>query len=421
MRILFDWAAYLYGGILRGIAPLHPKARQIVRGRRETLARMHSGLDPDRPVIWMHVASLGEFEQGRPILETLRAEHPGHQILLSFFSPSGYNKRHDYAGADAVVYYPLDTKRRVREFLNEARPQMAIFVKYDLWPTMLHELHKRDVPIYLVSAIFRSDQLFFQPWGRWYLTLLKLFDYIFVQDSTSASLLRERGIDRMCVAGDTRFDRVLALSKSSETGLTNELTDWASAQKHLLVAGSTWPKDEELLVAYLNTHPELSAIIAPHEPSSHHLEALTARLDRPYTLLSQWLSGEVSQGSSCLIVDTIGHLSKLYSYGQIAYIGGGFGRGIHNTLEAAAYGLPVIMGPHMHKFREASDLIKQKAAFVITDLKSLGHRLDRLISDEAYRSRASRAAKAYVQREAGATERIVALLSEELRGNSAKA
>lgn len=415
MKGLFDLAGWVYGGALRFIAPWHAKARQIVEGRRQIASCLTNRLVSDRPTLWIHSASLGEFEQGRPVLEELRRQLPRYQIVVSFFSPSGYNIRRDYSAADAVVYLPQDSRPAVREFLDLVRPTMAIFVKYDLWPTMLTELAERGVKTYLISAIFCPDQLFFRPWGGWYLRLLGCFSHIFVQDEDSRALLSRHGIEHASVAGDTRFDRVASIRLTLDEALAPKLKSWSSTASKIIVAGSTWPADEALLVQYLNTHSEVRMIIAPHETDAAHIEALVEGLAVPSKRLSQILAGdELEEADRCLVIDTIGHLSKLYRYGHVAYIGGGFGRGIHNTLEAVAYGIPVIMGPKMKTFREARDLVRLGGGFVIDGQENLTSCLNMLLDDQVLRGEAGSIALDYVQKEAGATERIVSHLMKEI-------
>lgn len=397
------------GGVLTSIgfriaSLTNAKARRIMQGRRETTQRLRDRLDPERPTLWMHVASLGEFEQGRPLIEAIRMQYPSWQILVSFFSPSGYEVRYDYAGADCVVYLPNDTPWRVREFLDSAHPDKAIFVKYDLWPGMLEELHRRGVPTYLVSAIFRPSQLFFRPWGWWYRELLHRLDYIWVQDEASRALLAEHGVYHVDVAGDTRFDRADAIARAAQD--IPEVDRLRQRYERLLIVGSSWEADEALFIPYLNAHPELGAVIAPHEIDERHLSSIEQALERPSIRLSQ-IEGDLPAGIGIIIVDSFGLLASIYRYADVVYIGGGFGRGIHNTVEAAVYGVPIVFGPRYHKFREAKLLLQAGAATSIETAEELSQRLSLWLSDEGERARVAQSARQVVDTQLGATDIIL--------------
>lgn len=400
---------------MRLMALWSPKVRDIIEGRAETLARLER-LPQGEERVWIHVASLGEFEQARPLIEAYRARHPEAQLVLSFFSSSGYRVRKDYSVVDAVVYLPADTRSAVRRFLDVLRPSVAIFVKYDFWPTMLTELARREVKTYLAAAIFREGQLFFRPWGGWYRGLLRSFDYIFVQDATSASLLRRYGIDRVQVSGDTRFDRVhqVAISPQSVPSVA-----WLGRRySSLIVAGSTWAEDNKRLMAAWASLEEYALVLVPHELHAEAIDRLIEQSPRRLYRLSSLIDLSEAQlqakGVEGIVVDSIGLLSSLYRYATVAYVGGGFGRGIHNTLEAAVYGVPVVFGPKIDKFREARALVACGGAFVVRSVADLQHRLQVLATDPEARADSGVAAGDYVRGELGATEHILSSIERLL-------
>ena len=408
MNPLYSFAGILASAALHLASTFNPKARLIVEGRRATPERL-SKLDPERPVAWFHASSLGEFEQGRPLIEALRRTHPEYQILLSFFSPSGYTVRHDYAGADVVVYLPSDRQPSVDHFLELAHPSLVVIVKYDFWPTMLYALAKRRIPTYLVSAIFRREQLFFRPWGGWYLRLLTLFEHLFVQDEPSRTLLVEHGIEAVSVTGDTRFDRVMEIAEEAK-----DIPEAAYLEGRVLVAGSSWPEDEELLIPYFNEAPsDFKLIIAPHEIHEEHLQTIEAKLQRPFARYTEVKAGRVTAPYECLIIDCFGLLSSIYRYGRYAYVGGGFGKSVHNTLEAAVYGIPVFFGPEIHKHREVRELCTEELGFVLHTQSELSKLIARFDQSQEARAVASRA-RDYFATQRGATKTILkALFPEE--------
>jgi 3-deoxy-D-manno-octulosonic-acid transferase len=374
-------------------------------GQWHTNSILREQIDRDAEYIWFHAASLGEFEQGRPVMELLRKRHPQYKILLTFFSPSGYEVRKNYDGADVICYLPFDTPFKVKKFLTLANPVMAIFIKYEFWMNYLCELKRRNIPAYLISAIFRREQLFFKPYGKWYLKALFCFDRLFVQDKASAQLLAEHGITHVSVCGDTRFDRVLAVQRQAR--LLPAIKEFAGHDgQPVLVAGSTWPQDEDMLLAYFNVHPEVKLIIAPHEIHRERLMDIESKLERPSVRLSE-TNDQTIPDKDCLIIDSFGMLSSIYRYGRIAYIGGGFGKGIHNTLEAAVYGIPLIFGPKYQKFREANGLIAVGAAFSVTDKAGLTARMDDLVTHPELCLQTGRLAGDYVQQNSGVTEKIL--------------
>lgn len=381
-------------------------------GQWKTNAILREKIDRNASYIWFHAASLGEFEQGRPLMEKIKAEHPEYKILLTFFSPSGYEVRKNYNGADVICYLPFDTPYRVRKFLNLARPSIAVFIKYEFWGNYLKELKKRGTPVYIISAIFRPDQLFFQWYGKSYRKMLYAFTHLFVQDERSRKLLEDFGIGNVSVTGDTRFDRVLDIYRQArEIEIVEKFVSGAKGKRPVvLVAGSSWPQDEEILIPYFHAHPEMKLIIAPHEIHREHLVSIESMLKRPSVRLSEAHEEELST-MDCLIIDSFGLLSSIYRYGQIAYIGGGFGAGIHNTLEAAVYGIPVLFGPKYHKFKEAKDLIAVGGGFSVADVTAFQTRMDRLLADEKELETVGKAAGDFVFQHAGATEKILKKLN----------
>jgi len=375
-----------------------------ISGRKDLFDQLRQKIDPGDKPIWFHCSSLGEFEQGRPVIEKIRKTLPGKKILLTFYSPSGYEIRKNYQEVDYVFYLPLDTGKNARRFLEIVNPEYVFFVKYEFWYHFLNHLKKQTIKTYLVSGIFRSGQLFFRKRGWWFRKMLECFNHFFVQDPESERLLHTIGIDRVTVTGDTRFDRVYAItSESKEFPLIGEFTSGHTT----VICGSTWPGDEELLIRFMkgNSIP-VKFIIAPHETHEGHIKQLQNGIplnSLRYTALEE----KPLQDIDVLIIDTMGILSSLYRYGNIAYIGGGFGKGIHNTLEAATFGLPVIFGPRYQKFREAIDLVNKKAAFPVSDYDGLEFILSQLLKDQELLKNSGQNARSYVQSNLGATDKIV--------------
>ena len=409
---MYSLLIHFYAFIVALISPFHRKARMMRLGQWKTNGLLREKIDPGAKYIWFHAASLGEFEQGRPMMEKIRKEHPEYKILLTFFSPSGYEVRKNYNGADVVCYLPFDTPYRVRKFLQLARPAMAIFIKYEFWGNYLYELKKQGIPVYIISAIFRPDQLFFQWYGKPYRRMLRCFDHLFVQDERSKELLAEFGIRNVTVAGDTRFDRVLDVrAMAREIPLIEAFVNGRNGEKTpTLVAGSSWPEDEAVFIPYFHRHPEMKLIIAPHEIHREHLLHIESMLKRPSVRLSEAHEEDLAT-KDCLIIDSFGLLSSIYRYGQIAYIGGGFGAGIHNTLEAAVYGIPVLFGPKYHKFKEAKDLIAVGGGFSVSDAAAFDGKMDEWFTYPEVLEGAGEAAGNFVSRKAGATEMILKEIS----------
>lgn len=383
-------------------SPFNKKAGAWVRGRKKLLDGLRNEMTDGRTV-WIHAASLGEFEQGRPVIEAVREQYPQYRILLTFFSPSGYEIRRNYKGADWVFYLPADTPRNVRRFLDAVRPEVAIFIKYEFWLNYLAELSRRGIKTYIISAIFRSDSIFFRPAGAPFRRALRGFDRLFVQDADSLRLLDGIGIRNVSVAGDTRFDRVAKIAGGAERLPIVE--DFIGGSK-VFVAGSTWEPDEDILIRFINAHPEMKFIVAPHEMDERRIGRLLAEVEGGAVRYTEYEKRAGAAGCRLLVVDVIGILSSVYSYGSYGYIGGGFGVGIHNTLEAAAFGVPVAFGPNYRKFREAVELIEAGAARSISSYEELASWFGEL-SEEGRYSAASSAAGEYVRSRCGATDIIL--------------
>lgn len=399
---MYTIAIYLYTLAVRLASLTNRKARLMIKGHRQTWRILRDHAKEGKNYVWFHAASLGEFEQGRPIMERLRREHPEKRILLTFFSPSGYEVRKDYAGADLVCYLPFDTPLNARRFVRLVQPEKAFFIKYEFWHHYIDELHRAGVPVYSVSSIFRNDQIFFRPYGRGYARVLHHFNHFFVQNEASRRLLNSLGVTQVSVTGDTRFDRVIDIRNQAKSlPLAAALT----GDSRTIVAGSTWPPDEEILIPYFNRHPELKLIIAPHEVNEERLRSIEQRLKRPALRYSQ-ATLESSAQADCLIIDGYGLLSSLYRYATLAYVGGGFGVGIHNVPEAAVYGVPVFFGPNNQRFREARDLINEGGSFEVTSADDFQAQADRLLADERALAKSGQASGDYIRRNSGATEAI---------------
>lgn len=385
-----------------------PKARKMMEGRRETFRVLAGKVNPNDRNIWVHAASLGEFEQGRPLMEELRRRHPEFRIILSFFSPSGYEVRRDWAGADCVVYIPFDTPRNARRMIAAINPEKVFFVKYEIWRNLLEALYKRSVPTYLISAAFTPGQKFFRRSCRWYALWLKWFTHIFVQDERSRKLLEGIGVDNVTVAGDTRFDRVTDIMRTTRE--IPELEAMRSAGLPVLMAGSSWETDEERYLPWLRgSKGKIKTVIAPHEFNPKRLETLRSRLAPLDTVLFSEIKGnpEAARKADVVIMDCFGLLSSAYRYADIAYIGGGFGAGLHNINEAAVYGIPVVYGPNNSRFIEAGELAESGGGFPVEGAERLASILSELVADTVRRREAGDKAAAYIRSRLGATTRIL--------------
>ena len=402
MIYLYNFCIAVYALLIRLVAPFNRKARLWCEGRKGLTERLQRAIGDAEHIVWVHSSSLGEFEQGRPIVDYIRAHYPDYKILLTFFSPSGYEMRKNYPNADYVFYIPVDTRRRVRQFLDAVKPEVAIFVKNEFWLNMLAELRRRNIRTYLASAIFRRNSIFFNPVGDIWRKALHSFDTLFVQDEGSKALLAEIGVENVVVAGDTRFDRVSAIAEQAEKV---EIIEQFKGDKRLFVAGSTWGPDEDILLPLINENPDIKFVIAPHEMDESRIERLLREVKGGAVRYTQLPSDFTDK--QVLVLDTIGLLSRVYGSAEWAYVGGGFGVGIHSTLEAAVYGMPVAFGTNYRKFREACDLIALGAGRSVRSAEELKVWFDELKSDKDYLARLSALAKVYVGQHRGATEKIV--------------
>lgn len=436
---MYNIAIYIY---LIGVAIgslFNKKIKKMWRGEREAVDLLKEKVDPTAKYVWFHAASLGEFEQGRPLIEQLRATHPEYKILLTFFSPSGYEVRKNYEGADIVCYLPLDTIRNARRFLRAVHPVMAFFIKYEFWYNYLHILRHRGVPVYSVSSIFRPGQVFFKWYGRNYAKVLHCITHFFVQNEVSLQLLKGIGIDEATVVGDTRFDRVLQIKEQakelpiveafkgingkgdackdnlsedackedlSENACKEDLSENGCKGCKVFVAGSSWQPDEDIFIRFFNDHPDWKLIIAPHVIGEDHLAYILDKLQMKAVRYTQATEQSAAE-ARCLIIDCFGLLSTIYRYGEIAYVGGGFGVGIHNVPEAAVWGVPVLFGPNNKRFQEAQDLLACKGSFEVTDYDSFNTIISRLISDDQFRHQCGEASANYVKSRSGATDIIM--------------
>ena len=405
---MYNIVIYIY---LIGVAIascFNKKVKKMWAGERQALKVLREKVDPNARYIWFHAASLGEFEQGRPLMEYLRKTHPEYKILLTFFSPSGYEVRKNYEGADIICYLPLDTIRNARRFLRTIKPVMAFFIKYEFWYNYLHILQHRGVPTYSVSSIFRPDQIFFQWYGKGYGRVLKCFTHFFVQNIESKNLLAKLDIHDVEVVGDTRFDRVLQIKEASkQLPIVEKFTENTSK---VFIAGSSWLPDEEVFLKYFNLHKDWKLIVAPHVIGEDHLaqifELLKGRRVVRYTEATE----ENVKDAEVLIIDCFGLLSSIYHYGTISYVGGGFGVGIHNVLEAAVWDIPVIFGPNNKRFQEAQGLIMAGGGFEINDYQSFRDLMLRFETDEMFLQTSKKHAGEFVKGRAGATEKIMGSL-----------
>ena len=407
--------------VLWGIAIaslFNEKVRKMWRGEREAFKILKQKVDPNAKYIWFHAASLGEFEQGRPLMERIRKEYPQYKILLTFYSPSGYEVRKNYEGADIICYMPVDTRLNAIRFLRLVRPVMAFFIKYEFWSNFLHILKHRNIPTYSVSSIFREDQVFFKWYGRSYAGVLKCFTRFFVQNEESKRLLEGIGITAVDVVGDTRFDRVLQIKEAAkqlpicEAFRTGVASSQSSGVPHhdfkVFVAGSSWPPDENIFIPFFNEHKDWRLLIAPHVIAEEHLKLILSLIkDKKVVRYTQTTPEEAAE-ADVLIIDCFGLLSSMYNYGDVAYIGGGFGVGIHNTLEAAVWNMPVIFGPNNKKFQEAQGLLKSGGGFEINTYEDFSGLMNSLMNDEAFLKQAGDKAGAFVAHLAGATDKVLA-------------
>lgn len=403
---MYNLAIYLYLLAVKFVGLFSKKVKLMRKGHKQVFDILRQSIDKDSQYLWFHAASLGEFEQGRPLIERIRKRYPQYKILLTFFSPSGYEVRKNYEGADVICYLPFDTPRNVRRFLDLARPSMAFFIKYEFWQNYMKGLQRRGIPTYSVSSIFRPNQVFFRWYGGQYYKVLTRITHFFVQNEESLRLLATRGVTNATVVGDTRFDRVLEIHQAARQLPLVER--FKGDCNKVLVAGSSWQPDEELFIDYFNRHPEMKLIIAPHVVDENHLAWIESRLNRPSMRYTRALGTNADLSRvDCLIIDCYGLLSSIYRYGEISYVGGGFGVGIHNVLEAAVYGIPVLFGPNNQRFREARQLLAEGGAFEIHDATGFAATMDRLFADEAFLAQSGECAGRYVKDNAGAADAVL--------------
>ena len=407
--------------VLWGIAIaslFNEKVRKMWRGEREAFKILKQKVDPNAKYIWFHAASLGEFEQGRPLMERIRKDYPQYKILLTFYSPSGYEVRKNYEGADIICYMPVDTRLNAIRFLRLVRPVMAFFIKYEFWSNFLHILKHRNIPTYSVSSIFREDQVFFKWYGRSYAGVLKCFTRFFVQNEESKRLLEGIGITAVDVVGDTRFDRVLQIKEAAKqlpiceafrTGVaSSQSADVPHHDFKVFVAGSSWPPDENIFIPFFNEHKDWRLLIAPHVIAEEHLKLILSLIKGKKVVRYTQTTPEEAAEADVLIIDCFGLLSSMYNYGDVAYIGGGVGVGIHNTLEAAVWNMPVIFGPNNKKFQEAQGLLKSGGGFEINTYEDFSGLMSSLMNDETFLKQAGDKAGAFVAHLAGATDKVLA-------------
>lgn len=407
--------------VLWGIAIaslFNEKVRKMWRGEREAFKILKQKVDPNAKYIWFHAASLGEFEQGRPLMERIRKDYPQYKILLTFYSPSGYEVRKNYEGADIICYMPVDTRLNAIRFLRLVRPVMAFFIKYEFWSNFLHILKHRNIPTYSVSSIFREDQVFFKWYGRNYAGVLKCFTRFFVQNEESKRLLEGICITAVDVVGDTRFDRVLQIKEAAKqlpiceafrTGVaSSQSADVPHHDFKVFVAGSSWPPDENIFIPFFNEHKDWRLLIAPHVIAEEHLKLIFSLIKGKKVVRYTQTTPEEAAEADVLIIDCFGLLSSMYNYGDVAYIGGGFGVGIHNTLEAAVWNMPVIFGPNNKKFQEAQGLLKSGGGFEINTYEDFSGLMSSLMNDETFLKQAGDKAGTFVAHLAGATDKVLA-------------
>lgn len=407
MFAIYNFAVQLSALFLKLVALFHSKIKLFVDGRKGVMSYLRKNIGGADSIIWVHTASLGEFEQGLPIIEQLKRHYPAHRILVTFFSPSGYEVKKNTAAADMVTYLPMDTKKNVRQFLDLIHPKLVIFVKYEIWPNYMKALSQRGIPTLLISALFKEDQIYFKGYGSFMRKALHNFTHIFVQDAKSIELLSKINIRNTTINGDTRFDRVVEiLDRDNNLSFMENFKNG----KQILVAGSTWPEDEEILVPYINAgESSLKFVLAPHNIKQEHINKLKASITKKTILYSEMENKELSN-YDVLVIDTIGLLTKIYSYAEISYVGGGFSTGLHNTLEPAVYGIPVIIGPNFKGFKEAEDLVNKGGVLVVKSTKEFFTLINDLQNKTEYLKSAGDINSTYISENKGASIQIMAYI-----------
>lgn len=397
------------------------KVRKMWKGERNAVRVLRTKVDPNAKYIWFHAASLGEFEQGRPLIEQIRHDYPEFKILLTFFSPSGYEVRKNYEHADIVTYLPIDTVVNARRFLRAVHPVMAFFIKYEFWYNYMHILRHRNVPVYSVSSIFRDGQVFFQWYGREYAHVLKCFTRFYVQNEESRRLLSTIGINDVEVVGDTRFDRVIQIKQASkQLPIVESFVGGKDSDVNVFIAGSSWPPDEEIFIKYFNEHTDWKLIIAPHVVSEGHLQQIISLIKGKKVLRYTQADEKSAAEADVLIIDCYGLLSSIYHYGQVAYIGGGFGVGIHNVLEAAVWNVPVIFGPNNKRFDEAQGLLANGGGYEISSYSDFNSIMDKFRTDSDFLHTSGETAGKYVRELSGATTKILSSITSRNKSTFVK-
>ena len=402
MLLFYKFFTQFYFFAIKIASLFNNKAKLLIIGQKQWKKILQEKVKTNEKYVWIHCASLGEFEQGRPLIEKIKTETPTLKIALTFFSPSGYEIRKNYNLADIICYLPFDSPKNAKDFLKILNPVYAVFIKYEFWYFMLNQLKKNNIPFFLIAGIFRKNQIFFKTYGKFYLNVLKNFSFFFLQDENSKNILNDYGIKNCINCGDTRFDRVISISKEK---YENDFFEKYSSQKNVIVCGSTWKEDEKIIIDYINNvDNEYKFIIAPHEIDEKHIKNIETNIKKRHIKMSE-IRNQNPDEYKVIIIDNIGLLSKIYRYGKIAYIGGGFGKGIHNTIEAAVYNIPVIFGPNNKKFKEAQDLLKSGFAFSISNYKDFKNALN-IIEDNDKLENITCGLQAYFNESLGATCQI---------------
>ena len=409
MRPLYSIGIFIAGFVIKGLALFNSKLKLGVKGRKDTFNKLKSAIQPDDKTFWFHCASLGEYEQGLPVFEALKAENPDHKVVLSFFSPSGYEVRKNSNIADVVVYLPLDTSANAKRFLDLVHPEKIVFVKYEIWPNFLFEIKKRQLHAVLISAVFRPNQSFFKWYGGFMKTALFAFDHIFTQNETSRNLLKTLGYDKVTVSGDTRFDRV---SNQLKVNNSVDFIESFKSNKTCVVFGSSWPDDDKLFIDFVNSNREIKFIIAPHNIKSSYVQSIKSQLTNKAICYSE-MNGKDLSDYKVFILDTIGYLSRVYSYADVVYVGGAAGHtGLHNILEPAVFGHPIIIGENHHKFPEAKTLIDLGGVYSVSSSSAFESVMTSLITDTSLRQKKGAICKTYIENNRGAVDQILQYLNK---------
>lgn len=414
MQALYTFFIQMYGFAVSIAAHFNPKAKLWISGRKNWKNKMKQAISPDDKVIWVHCSSLGEFEQGRPVMEKIKKEFPYHKLAVSFFSPSGYEVRKDYQGADYIFYLPLDTPKNAKQLIKILHPEVLILVKYEYWYNLLKRLQKKDIPVIVISAVIKEDNLFFRPFGSWFRKIIAGIEHFFVQDNDSKNLLESIGIEKVTVSGDTRFDRVKEIR---EANARVEFIEKFKGNSKLIVAGSTWPDDEEILVKFINEKmpDDWKLIFAPHNIKEKEILSLSEKVIKKTAIYTKSDQNQI-ENSQILILDTIGMLTKIYAYSDVSYVGGGFTKtGVHNTLEPTVFGVPIIFGPNYENYFEAIDLLENQGAVRFIDQYDFDQKMTNLIENEDERKLRGNAAENYIQGKPNSTELIIDYLKSLIK------